>query len=47
MITLKNLSFKVGKNNILNGINMELQRGKVYGLLGLTEQAKPRYLKLY
>jgi ABC-type multidrug transport system ATPase subunit len=45
VITLKNLSFKVGRNNILNDINMELERGKVYGLLGPNGAGKTTLFK--
>ncbi|MCM2983439.1 ABC transporter ATP-binding protein [Niallia circulans] len=45
MITLKNLSFKVGRNNILNDINMEFERGKVYGLLGPNGAGKTTLFK--
>lgn len=45
MITLKNVSFEVGGHNILNGINMELKGGKVYGLLGPNGAGKTTLFK--
>ncbi|GIN73312.1 hypothetical protein J14TS2_37870 [Bacillus sp. J14TS2] len=46
MITLKNVSFKVGRHSILNNINMELRRGKVYGLLGPNGAGKTTLFKV-
>ncbi|UUI04822.1 ATP-binding cassette domain-containing protein [Oceanobacillus jeddahense] len=46
MITLKNISFKVGKSNILAGIHMELKKGKVYGLLGPNGAGKTTLFKV-
>lgn len=45
MITLKNVSFEVGRHGILNGINMKLKRGKVYGLLGPNGAGKTTLFK--
>lgn len=46
MITIDNLSFKYGKKEVLNDISMELEAGKLYGLLGENGVGKTTLLKI-
>ncbi|QDQ02218.1 ABC transporter ATP-binding protein [Lysinibacillus fusiformis] len=45
MITLKNVSLDVNGNTILKSINLELEKGKVYGLLGPNGAGKTTLFK--
>ncbi len=40
MINIKNLSKKFGKNQVLNNINLVLEKGKVYGIVGENGSGK-------
>jgi ABC-2 type transport system ATP-binding protein len=40
MITIENLTVKLSGQLILSGINLKLEKGKVYGLLGLNGSGK-------
>ncbi len=46
MIKIDNLSFKYGKKEVLNDISMELEAGKLYGLLGENGVGKTTLLKI-
>ncbi|CEK36218.1 ABC transporter,Methionine import ATP-binding protein MetN 2,cytochrome c biogenesis protein CcmA,ABC-type Na+ transport system, ATPase component,lantibiotic protection ABC transporter, ATP-binding subunit,ABC transporter [[Clostridium] sordellii] len=39
-IEIKNLSKKIKKNTVLNNINLELQKGKIYGFRGINGSGK-------
>ncbi|SEO41796.1 ABC-2 type transport system ATP-binding protein [Amphibacillus marinus] len=45
-IEIKDLSLQLGKSNILKEINLSLQPGKVYGLLGRNGAGKTSFLSL-
>jgi len=45
MISFQNISFKIGGNSILKNINLALQKGKVYGLLGPNGTGKTTLFK--
>ncbi|RIJ66972.1 ABC transporter ATP-binding protein [Rummeliibacillus sp. POC4] len=45
MITLKNVSLDINENTILKSINLELEKGKVYGLLGPNGAGKTTLFK--
>ncbi len=40
MIVIRNLTKSYGKNDVLKGINMEFDRGKVYGIVGKNGAGK-------
>ncbi len=46
MIDIKNLSFKYGKKPVLSNITMNLESGKIYGLLGENGVGKTTLLKI-
>lgn len=46
MIKVTNLNFNYGKKRVLENISMELQEGKIYGLLGQNGVGKSTLLKL-
>ena len=46
MIEIKNLSFKYGKKTVLSNITMNLEAGKIYGLLGENGVGKTTLLKI-
>lgn len=46
MIKVENLSFKFGKTPILSNINLNLEGGKIYGLLGENGVGKTTFLTL-
>lgn len=46
MIEIKNLSFKYGKKPVLKNISLQLQSGKIYGLLGENGVGKTTLLKI-
>ena len=46
MIEIQNLSFKYGKKSVLNNITMNLEAGKIYGLLGENGVGKTTLLKI-
>lgn len=46
MIDIQNLSFNYGKKTILKNISLELEAGKIYGLLGENGVGKTTLLKL-
>ena len=46
LLTLKNLRKDFGKKNVLSDIDLELQRGKIIGLLGRNGAGKTTLLKL-
>lgn len=46
MITIQNLSFKYGKQEVLTNISMTLEAGKMYGLLGENGVGKTTLLKI-
>ena len=46
MISVKDLSFSYGSKKVLNNINMELQGGNIYGLLGENGVGKTTLLTL-
>lgn len=46
MIKIQNLAFSYGKNEVLRNISMELQPGRIYGLLGENGVGKTTLLTL-
>lgn len=46
MIEIKNLAFSYGKNEVLRNINMRLEPGRIYGLLGENGVGKTTLLTL-
>lgn len=46
MIEIKNLGFSYGKKEVLSGISMKLEPGKIYGLLGENGVGKTTLLTL-
>ncbi|MDD4729376.1 MAG: ATP-binding cassette domain-containing protein [Dysgonamonadaceae bacterium] len=46
MIEINNLSFKYGKKSVLNDITLQLEAGKIYGLLGENGVGKTTLLKI-
>ena len=46
MIEIKNLAFSYGKNEVLRNISMNLESGKIYGLLGENGVGKTTLLTL-
>lgn len=46
MIQIKNLAFSYGKNQVLSNITMNLESGKIYGLLGENGVGKTTLLTL-
>ena len=46
MIQIKDLSFKYGNKEVLNHISMNLEAGKIYGLLGENGAGKTTLLKI-
>ena len=46
MITIKKLAFSYGDNVVLKDISMELQEGRIYGLLGENGVGKTTLLTL-
>lgn len=46
MITIKNLSYRYNKHKkLFNGLNLEMQAGKIYGLLGKNGAGKSTLMK--
>lgn len=45
MIEVKNVSFSIGKTQILKDINCVLEKGKIYGLIGLNGCGKTMLMK--
>lgn len=46
MVNIQNLSFRYGKKTVLTDISLELEGGKIYGLLGENGVGKTTLLKL-
>ena len=46
MIEIKNLSHSFGKNNVLKDINLTLEDGKIYGLIGINGAGKSTLMRL-
>ena len=46
MIRINNLAFSYGKNEVLRNISMDLEPGKIYGLLGENGVGKTTLLTL-
>ncbi len=46
MITIENLEFSYSKNRVLKGINLSIEEGKIYGLLGQNGVGKTTLLKI-
>lgn len=46
MIEIKNLSFQYGKKEIFSDLNLSIQAGNIYGLLGRNGAGKTTLLKL-
>ena len=44
-ISTKNISLVLEKTNILTNINMELEKGKIYGLIGRNGSGKTMLMK--
>lgn len=40
MITIRNLSKAYGKKEVLKGVNLDLERGRIYGLVGINGSGK-------
>ncbi len=45
MIEVKNVSLTLQKNPILNGININFERGKIHGLIGRNGSGKTMLMK--
>lgn len=46
-VEVKNVSKSLGKNSILENVNFNLEKGKIYGLVGANGSGKSTLLKLY
>ena len=46
MIDFEKLSFRYGKRNLFNELNLQLKTGNIYGLLGLNGAGKTTLLKI-
>lgn len=46
MISIKNASFSYGKHNVFENVCLELEKGKIYGLLGENGVGKSTLLKV-
>ncbi len=46
MVSIENLKFNYGKHVVFNNINLNLERGKIYGLLGQNGVGKTTLLKI-
>ena len=46
MISMENLFFNYGKKGVLNNLNLKLEKGNIYGLLGKNGAGKTTILKL-
>jgi ABC-2 type transport system ATP-binding protein len=44
MLNFKNLSYSYGSKNVLNNLNLSLEKGKVHGLIGLNGSGKTTLL---
>ena len=45
VITVEHVGLTIGKNVILRGINMEMERGKIYGFIGRNGSGKTMLMK--
>jgi iron complex transport system ATP-binding protein len=45
MIQVKNLTYTIGKKQILNNISFQIEKGKIYGILGTNGSGKSTLLK--
>ena len=46
MVNLKDVSFSYGKHKVLGNVSMQLEKGKIYGLLGENGVGKSTLLKI-
>lgn len=46
MITVKDMSFGYNGGDLFNGLNLEMEKGNIYGLLGLNGAGKTSLMKL-
>ena len=46
MIKLENIRKSYGKNEILKGVNMQVNRGDIYGLIGKNGAGKTTIFKM-
>ena len=46
MVNLKNVSFSYGKHKVFDNVSMELEKGRIYGLLGENGVGKSTLLKI-
>ena len=46
MVNLKDVSFSYGKHKVFDNVSMELEKGKIYGLLGENGVGKSTLLKI-
>ena len=44
MLQIKNVNLNVGNTALLSNINLTLEQGKIYGVLGQTEPVKQHCL---
>lgn len=45
MIQVKNLTYTIGQKEILRNINFQIEKGKIYGILGTNGSGKSTLLK--
>lgn len=46
MVTVKDMSFGYNGSNLFSGLNLEMEKGNIYGLLGLNGAGKTTLMKL-
>ena len=46
VISLKNVVKSYGKNKVLNGVNLEIEKGSIYGLIGKNGAGKTTIFKI-
>jgi len=46
MITIRNMSFGYNQSNLFSNLNLEMEKGNIYGLLGLNGAGKTTLMKL-